>query len=1141
MKKSLLWLLLLLSGMLTEAWAQNRIIGGTVTDRGTGQGLPGVTIIVKGRPTIGTSTNSDGVYSLTVPQDAGTLVFSFVGYTAQELPVATSTTLNVALAPDSKQLNEVVVTALGLQANRDQLGTAQATVQGPALVRSGETSVINALSGKTPGVTITRTSGDPGASANIQLRGPSTILGNNQPLIVVDGVPISNSSIGDDGIVSSNGGAGSNQVSGVVQASRLNDINPDDIATLEVLKGAAASAVWGTRGSNGVIVITTKRGSSAAGRMNASIRSSISIDQINRRVPLQTAYGQGLNGSYNNTNSASWGDLISSRSGGADTYVTAANQFYRRSTNPDGSFSFTDLYQGYLTLADGTRVYNIPSAGDFAADKTTRLGVHGGKNSQQVYDHSQDAFNNGYTWDNIATLSGGDERSNVYFSLGDTYQKGIARVHSDNERITARLNADRQLTDKLRIALNTTYVRTLSNRVQQGSNTDGIFLGGLRTSPDYNNDVSQGDYTSPNGFVFTGRQAAYRNKLGSTTNPGYDNPIWTINNVRNQTRVNRFVGSLELNYQVTPWLNILERAGVDTYADARSSYFPIGAAGVTSNVGSITEEVIQETQVNNDIIVRATGKLGSAVTITGLVGYNLNARRQSQVGATATKFLNPLSPPQLGNTPAANRSPYNLLVRQNTAGLYGQVSLGFFDQLFVEGTVRGEQASTFGPEANNTFFYPAGTVAWQFTKLAALSDNTFLSFGKARFAYGQVGVQPQPYLVKTVYVPGGNSDGWGTSLSGAAYADGAYARSSTQGNPLLRPERKTEYELGLDMRFVQNRIGFSATYYSNNTRDAIFALPTSPTTGYSIRYSNAASLMNRGLELSLDGEVIKTKDFSFTVSPNFSLNRSRVLSLGGATYYGLTGFTGSESVAIPGYQYGALYGTRWQRDEQGKLVLDANGFAQQDAQSGVIGDPNPRWKGGLNLNFRIKGVTINALLDHTHGADIWNGTKGALAYFGTAAYTGQQTTVTADQARTTINYDGNTIANTYAPNSDGSYTFRGYLQDFGGGQRAIDQAWFRNGPGSGFTGPSEQFVEHVSWTRLREVSVNYSLASEGVRKITHLSSIDLSVTGRNLVLWTNYSGIDPETNLTGVSNGRGLDYFNNPSTRSIIFAIKLTY
>jgi TonB-linked SusC/RagA family outer membrane protein len=1116
MKGHLLWLLLLLAGFCQPAWAQDRTISGKVTDRTGNDGLPGVTVLVKGHPTTGTTTNGNGDFSLTVPTSATALVFSFVGYTTQEQPLTGASTLSVTMTADTKQLDEVVVTALGLQANRDQLGTAQSTVQGPALVRSGETSVIAGLSGKTPGVIITRTSGDPGASANIQLRGPSTILGNNQPLIVVDGVPISNASVGDEGIVASNGGAASNQVSGVVQASRLNDINPDDIASLEILKGAAASVVWGTRGSNGVIVITTKHG--RAGRMSASIRSFISVDQINRRVPLQTAYGQGLGGLYNNTSSASWGDLIAGRTGGADAFITSPT---------------ATGYQGFITFPDGSRYYNIANG--------TAANPHGGKNSQQVFDHSQDAYNKGYTWDNIATLSGGDERSNVYFSLGDTYQKGIAKVHSDNERITARLNADRQLSDKLRIALNSTYARTFSNRVQQGSNTDGVFLGGLRTSPDYNNGYYQGDYTDATGFVFQGRQSAYRNKLGINNNPGYDNPIWTINNVRNQSRVNRFIGSLELTYQLTPWLSVLERAGVDTYSDARSAYYPIGAAGITGQVGSITEEIIQETQVNNDIIVRANGKLGDHVTISGLVGYNLNSRRQAQVGATATQFLNPLSPPQLSNTPAANRSPYNLVVRQNTAGLYGQVTLGFFDQIFAEGTVRGEQASTFGPDANNTFIYPAGTLAWQFTKLAALSEKKVLSFGKVRFAYGQVGVQPSPYLVRTVYTTADISDGWGTALSGSAYGNGGYLRSGAQGNALLKPERKTEYELGLDMRFVQDRIGFSATYYSNNTRDAIFALPTTATTGFTTRSSNAASLMNRGIELSLDADIFKTKDFSFNVSPNFSLNRNKVLSLGGAQYYGFTGFTGSESVVIPGYQYGALYGTRWLRNEQGQRILDSNGFAQQDDQSGVIGDPNPRWRGGLNLNFRAKALSINVLFDHTHGADVWNGTKGALVYFGTAGSTGQQTTVTAAEAGTLLNYNGQTIAKAYTPNADGSYTFRGHLEDFGGGQRAVDESWYRDGPGSGFTGPSEQFVEHVSWTRLREASVNYSFTGDFIRKYTRLSSIDLSVTGRNLVLWTNYSGIDPETNLTGVSNGRGLDFFNNPSTRSILFSLKLTY
>ena len=306
---------------LHGALAQTRTLSGRVTDRQTNEGLPGVTVLVKGTSN-GASTNSDGGFTLNVPEGGGTLVISSVGYVSQEKTISSESTINVALATDVKQLSEVVVTALGLTANRDQLGTAQATVQGTALVRSGETSVITALSGKTPGVLITRTSGDPGASANIQIRGASTITGNLQPLIVVDGIPVYNSSVGDDGILNSNGGAGSNQTAGVVQASRLNDINPDDIASMEVLKGAAASVLWGTRASNGVIVITTKKGQSGAGKVSVSYRSSYGVDRINRVPTLQTVYGQGLAGRFGNTTSASWGDRISERRGGADTEIT---------------------------------------------------------------------------------------------------------------------------------------------------------------------------------------------------------------------------------------------------------------------------------------------------------------------------------------------------------------------------------------------------------------------------------------------------------------------------------------------------------------------------------------------------------------------------------------------------------------------------------------------------------------------------------------------------------------------------------------------------------------------------------------------------------------------------------------------------
>ena len=1117
---------LLLSGVLSAvavqaALAQERTVSGQVTDRTNGQAIPGVTVLVKGT-TIGTSTNADGTFSLSgVPQTATTLQFSFVGYAAQERALGSGSVYNVALGTDTKIIDEVVVTALGLETSRDRLGTAQSTVQGQQLVQSGETSVITALSGKTPGVLITRSTGDPGASANIQIRGASTITGNLQPLIVVDGVPISNSSVGDEGILSSNGGAGSNQVGGVVQASRLNDINPDDIASMEILKGAAAAALWGTRAANGVIVITTKRGrNNGDNRINVSVRSTIGFDQINQTPKLQQAYGQGINGLYNQTQARSWGDKISDRAGGEDAGITAPGAGY----------------QGYITFADGTRRYAIPAG--------TASNPHGGKRSRDTYDHARDMFKRGYTWDNIATISGGDQRNKFYLSLGNTHTEGIALNNSDNDRTTVRVNLDRQMTDKFRVGVNATYARTKSNRVQQGSNTSGIFLGGLRSPADFNNEYFVGDYTDASGNIFPGRQSSYRNPLGRTTNPGFDNPLWTIDNVLNQTRVNRLLGSLEFSYDITSWLNLLNRTGLDTYTDRRFSYYPIGSGNI--NVGQKTEESIQETQINNDLILRATKNFTESIGATLLLGTNFNARRDNQIGATASNFVNPFQPanPQLDNSLADSRSPFNLLREQRTVAGYAQADLSLFDQLFLTGTGRLERASTFGPEAQSTFFYPSASGAWQFTKLGALADNKVLSFGKLRAAYGQVGVQPVPYLTQTYYVPANTvqiADGWGSTLDAANFG-GGFIRSAVQGNPKIKPERKTEIELGADFRFLSDRLSLGATVYSNRTVDAILSVPVAATSGYTSTNANAAEIKNRGVELNLDAEIIRNLGgFSWTLSPNFSKNRNEVVDLAGAESISLTGFTGSTSRAVKGYQLGALWGSRWDRDESGKIILDSNGFPTLAATEGVIGDPNPSWRGGVNNTFSYKGLSLNVLIDHVHNIDVWNGTKGALYSYGTHADTGVETTLSAAEAGSLKLWNGQTVAQRYAPGAGGSYTFRGSIHDFGGGPVVLDEQWYRVGLGNGFNGPSEQFVEKVNYTRLREVTLTYSLGQQWFREKTKLSSVDFSVTGRNLILWTNYSGVDPETNLTGVSNGRGLDYFNNPSTKSLIFSVKFNY
>ena len=545
MRNDLLLILVLAISTTSVALAQNRAVTGTVTAAEDNAVLPGVSVTVKGTAD-GTTTDANGRYQLTIPRNT-TLVFSSIGFVTQEMPVGTESVIDVRLVGDVRVLSEVVVNALGLEQDNGKLGSAVATVKGGALVQSGESSVINGIAAKTPGVLIQRSSGDPGASANIQIRGQSTITGNLQPLIIVDGIPVSNASIGDAGVVAGTGDV-SNQTDGVVQQSRLNDINPNDIASMEVLKGASAAALWGTRAANGVIVITTKKGR-RGDKPSLSLRLTYGVDQINKVPPLQTAYGQGLNGRWS-VNARSWGDKIADRAGGPDDFITDP-------TAPG--------YTGYVTLTDGSVRYAIAPG--------TAANPHGGKRSREVFDHGKEVFRNGFTRDNSLTISGGDEKSSYFVSLGNTYTKGIAVAGSDYDRTTIRINTDRKLARNFRSAATFAYSRINSNRVQQGSNPSGLFLGGLRSAPDFNNQPYVGDYTGPDGIVTPDQQVSYRNPLGDPAlgGPGFDNPFWTLNRVRNNSKVNRFIASLEFTYDVTPWLNLLNRTGLDTYTDRRKA------------------------------------------------------------------------------------------------------------------------------------------------------------------------------------------------------------------------------------------------------------------------------------------------------------------------------------------------------------------------------------------------------------------------------------------------------------------------------------------------------------------------------------------------------------------------------------------
>ncbi|TAE31795.1 MAG: SusC/RagA family TonB-linked outer membrane protein [Cytophagales bacterium] len=1086
------------------AFAQSRTVTGVVTSSDDGAVLPGVNVIVKGT-TNGATTNAEGRFTLNdVPANAS-LQISFIGYENLDVQVGNRASINVQLKSDVRQLGEVVVTALGLEQSRDAFGSAASQVKGTQVAKSGEATLINGLSGKASGVTIVRSSGDPGAGSYIQIRGQSTITGSLQPLIVLDGIPINNSTLG-------------NSTEGVAQQSRLNDINPEDIAAVEILKGASAAAIWGTRAANGVIVITTKKGTAGAGKLNVSFKSTLSTDQLYKSQPLQDKYGGGIFGLYRFTppGGLSWGDKIADRKGGADTEITTPG---------------AAGYAGYFQAEDGTRFHRVADG--------TGANPHGGKNSRDVYDYRDQFFKTGYFTDNTLSISGGDPNSNFYLSLGDLNQTGIMKFNSNYRRTTARINAERRFNSFIKVGTTFGYTKTNSDRVQQGSNLSGLYLGGLRNPADFNVYPEVGTFYAPNGEIFPNRQRAYRNPLGASTRSVYDNPIWSQKNVRSTSEVDRFIGKFEMTLSPLKWLDIVSRVGIDQYVDSRRDFWP--SISSDSPGGELQLNAIREAQTDLQVFGNARYQINEDLNLNAIVGLNLNNRTFKNTSGFARSFIladNP-APSDITNAQPTNKDPNFGFSQQRTAAVYATANLGYKNFLFLNATGRAESASSFGKQTNRTFFYPAADVAFQFTEaLPTLKDNQTLSFGKLRLSYGEVGVQPNPYNTLTYFVPGGYGESWGPVLDALAYGNGGFAESTVLGNPSIQPERKREFEGGLDLRFLNDRFSLSGTYFQNRTQAAILSVATAPSTGFTSRTGNAAEISNKGIELDLGANILQGDGLTWTLNANWTRYRNLVNSLSGTQSLFLAGFAGTSSRAVEGQPLGVLWGGDFLRDGSGKMILTDAGFPQAAPQESVIGNPNPDFKAGIGNTFSYKGLSLYVLWDMQVGGQIWGGTRGVLNYFGRSAETGIETTATQNLRVYSTDDDQYGDVNGIIKSGE---TFRGTVADFGGGPVALTESWYRVGLGSGFGPVASQFIEKADWQRLREVTLSYSLRSPGFRAKTRLSSVDFSLTGRNLLLIAPFIGNDPETNLTGTTNGRGLDYFNNPNTRSVLFTVRINY
>lgn len=1084
MKKNLLLILFWL-GIAIGAMGQTRTISGTVRAKSDGQPIPGVSVKATGS-TAGAATNGIGAFTISINENTKNLVFTSIGYTTQSFSVEGLSILNVVLEDNSRQLGEVVVTALGIRRETKALGYSAQGVQGSDLTKADQGDVLKSLSGRIAGVQVTSSSGTPGAATYIQLRGANSLTGNNQPLFVIDGNPINNSqnSSGDPGIKDDK------FLEGATNSNRGADIDPNDIESITVLKGPAAAAIYGIEAANGAIVITTKRGK--AGQTQVDFNTGVSFDVVNRLPKLQNQWVKGENGvlaPFSSSNRYSWGPNAKDLS-----WTGIPNEFD----------SHGDLV---LNSDPKAKIPFVP------------------------YDNLNNFFRTGSTFSNSVALSGGTDKATYRTSISNNYSNSIVPLQHF-QRTSVSFAGDLKISEKLKIASNVNYIASDGNMPQQGSNLSGLMFGITRTPISFDNSNGGKSADDPAAFLLTnGLQRSYRNGI-------YDNPYWTINKNPYTTYLSRIMANVQLDYTLGRGFSAMYRSGIDTYQDNHHQYYEIQSGNAPG--GKIYDDRYTYRSLNNDLILTYVKQLTEKLRFDGKVGGNAYSRKMNQLYVQGDG----LSAPDYDNIyNAVSIKAANLIVPYRKQGLYYDLNLSYNNMLYFETTGRNDWTSTL-PKGKNSFFYPSANASFVFSELPGLQAGNVLSFGKIRASVAQVGKDPSSFLTATYFVPTTFKDGYTDGISFPSNGIPSFSLSDQLGNPGLKPEKTTAYELGTQLQFFKNRLGFDITGYYSKGKDLIVNSPIAGSTGYQFITLNSGSIRNKGIEVQITGTPLKTNDFEWTAFLNYSMTRSKVLSLAdGVQQITLNGFTGALIAQLPGKQAGTIYGSGYTRDQGGNIVIDdrpvANGGGYplvDNSRQQQIGNPNPKFLMGLGNTLTYKGISLYTLLDWKFKGDIWNGTRGALAAIGTSDLTNNRGSKTVFSG-----VSGHLNANGELVHYDGSGAEVAGAGAANNVSVPLDQAWYQ-GNGGGFGNLTESFVEDGSYIKLREVSLSYDFKKVFARlDKPFIKSLTAGVYARNIILWTPYHGIDPETSLTGASSAQGIDYFNNPGTSSYGLNLKFKF
>jgi TonB-linked SusC/RagA family outer membrane protein len=1068
-------LLLMLASVVL---AQDRTVSGTVKD-GSGNAMPGVNVVIKGTSS-GTTSDGSGKYAISASNDA-VLVFSFIGYATQQITVGNRTSIDITMAEDTQQLSEVVVTALGIERSTKTLASSVTTVNSDKFTQAREINLGNSLVGRVAGVNVSRNSSGPAGSTRIVIRGNKSLNGQNQPLYVVDGIPMDNNNFGQAGLWG-----------GKDQGDGLTSINPDDIESMTVLKGANAAALYGSRGGNGVINITTKRGAKRKG-LGIEFNSNYVLDKIYDQSEKQTSYGAG--NYVDNT--------ADGLTNGIATAPTTAQQAF-----------------GWGRIAWGPKLdgSSVPQW-----DGVSRPYSYTGNNFDKF-------FETGNTFTNSLALSGGGENQTFRFSVSDMRSNGII-PNSGFDKINLSLNANSKFGKNLTLDAKVMYSHEdAKNRPTLSDSPMNAVQSVWATPPNQDVTLYYGDPLRP-GAIPAGMDPALLLAYGQggaakfagqewlpASNNWGQNPYWAAYTAMQNDIRDRIIASGSLRYNFTDWLYVSGRIGMDWYTRRSTNLTPEGTGYDIAGNRSENEDRVQET--NMEWMLGANKAFGK-FNVNAFVGGN-RMRRQSEFLGLSGAGFNVQFFEVMNNT--KNRTWGYGFSESGINSLFGSAEVGYNEILFLTASVRTDWFSVLNPDLNSVT-YPAVGASWIISDTFE-SIPSFLSFAKLRASWAQVGLANiGPYSTLMTYSLNGNPH--------LGYTMGSFSSAGGVGgsinNPLLQPALSTELEFGFDVRFLDNRLGLDLTYYRQKTTDDIVNSTISRASGFGTTFVNIGELSNNGIEFLLTGTPVRG-DLTWDVSLNFARNLNNVDYIAPGINELVAEEPRTRNVFIKhivGQPFGTITGRVQQTTPDGTPIFNADGTPLASTTYVPIGNGVPKFTGGINNTFTWKNFNLDFLIDFKSGGDIFSGTNNRLTQWGMHE---QSLIGRSDENPLRINgvvNTGTTANPVYTP-VDRTLT-----------PHEANIYWNRVGGES--TAISSMFIYDASFVKLRQLTFGYNFPKQMLSK-TPIQNLNLSFVGRNLwVISKNIDNVDPESAYSTNAGAQGLEYFALPQTRSYGFNLRVTF